>query len=287
MATSNSANRGILYFAKGDEFVKEATISAHRVKSVMPECPIALVADQKPSADCFDDVILDETPFLKQDKARAMQRTPYERTLYLDTDIYLEESVSEMFEIIDKFDVAIRQDGDLIHIPGDENEIVDGVPPGVPEFNAGVILYRDSKSVMDMLEDWESRCLPEHEWDQRSLRPALYHSDVRICPLEHRYNCMYRYDNTVSGSVKVFHGPLLDRERNRVDLDVARDRLNRSTEFRIHRRYMNTVLVDPPIAFTTRLRTQIDHFKEVLREDGIRPTLFRTVRFMLNSIDRA
>ncbi|MBV0925204.1 hypothetical protein KTS45_13445 [Halomicroarcula limicola] len=275
--------RGILYIAKGDEFVQEAIISAQRTKSVMPDCPITLVADHDPTEDCFDRVLLDESPFLKRDKAAAMQRTPYERTLYLDTDIYLEQPVWELFDILDDFDVAIRMAREMAHIPTGGSTTVDGVPPGVPEFNGGVIAYRDTETVMEMLADWASRCLPEHEWDQRTLRPALYHSDVRLCPIQNRYNCMYRFDNKVVGEIKVFHGPLIDRERNSIDTNTAREKLNTTEGFRIHRNYLNTLFVDPPLPLTTKARISVRRFYELFREQGLRETIRRTLQYFSTS----
>lgn len=280
MSERGLTDRGILYFAKGSPFVEEATVSARQTKSVMPDCPITIVADREPADDCFDRVLLDETDFLKRDKPKAMQRTPYERTLYLDTDIYLERPVWELFDILEDFDVAIRPDRNLAHIPKDADAPVDGVPPGVPEFNGGVIAYRDAPSVMEFLADWESRCRPGHDWDQRTLRPALYHSDTRICPLEHRYNCMYQADNTVDGEVKVFHGPLVDRERKRVDIDTARDLINRTDEYRIHRTYMDELLVDHSPPITTRIPILARHFYSVCRERGIGEAARSTLRYL-------
>jgi hypothetical protein len=90
---------------------------------------------------------------------------------------------------------------------------------------------------MDMLEDWERRCCPTDKFDQRSLRPALYRSEVRFTPLPNRYNCQYHWKNVVDGPVKIFHGPLVDRAAKSIDLQEAISKLNRSHEVRLHYRW--------------------------------------------------
>lgn len=244
---------GILYFAKGEEFIEEAKISAQQANSVMPDCQITVVTDQDVTADCFDTVLGDESPFLKRDKARAMQRTPYDKTLYMDTDTYIDQPAWELFDLLDEFDLAVRKNRDCYHIPTGGSEVVAGVPPGVPEFNTGIIPYRDTPAVMEMLADWEERCLQDHDSDQRTFRPALYHSDVRFCTLQNRYNCMYRNDNVVNGEVKIFHGPLVDRDRDHISTVVARQKLNQNTGFRIHRTFSGELFVNPPLPALARL----------------------------------
>jgi hypothetical protein len=221
--------QGLLYFAKGEEFLAEAERSARQAEAVMPEYPIAIVADREPSAGCFDTVIIDDSPFDKRDKPRALQRTPYDQTIYLDTDTYLHDRIDELFEILNPFQLGLRRAREQAHVPADSP-----LPDAFPEFNSGVIAYRSDACVMDMLEDWERRCRASDEFDQRSLRPALYHSDIRFAPLPNRYNCQYHWDNIVEGPVKVFHGPLVDREARKVHVQDAISKLNSTHGVRLH-----------------------------------------------------
>jgi hypothetical protein len=179
-------NQDLLYFAKGETFVAEAERSARQAAKVMPEYPITIVADREPDVDCFDTIIIDKTPFEKRDKPRALQKTPYDRTIYLDTDTYLSDSIVELFDILDEFDLALRCARAQVHVPESSP-----LPDSFPEFNTGVIPYRSTAAMTEMLDDWERRCLPTHDFDQCSLRPALYHSDVRFTPIPNRYNCQY------------------------------------------------------------------------------------------------
>jgi hypothetical protein len=255
-------DQGLLYFAKGKAFVAEAERSARQAAKVMPEYPIAIVADREPNLDCFDTIIIDKTPFEKRDKPRALQKTPYDQTIYLDTDTYLSDSIDDLFDILGEFDLALRRDRDQSHVPEDSS-----LPGSFPEFHAGVISYQSTESVMNMLDDWERRCLPTHDYDQRSLRPALYHSDVRFTPIPNRYNCQYHWDNIVDGSVKVFHGPLVEREVKSIDpkdiinLQDAISKLSESDKVRLHYRRDGTLYVDPPQPFLARVYSMIRHHR--------------------------
>jgi len=266
-------NRGVLYFAKGETFLEEAELSARRVRELMPECPISIVADREPDADCFDDVVIDSSEFLKRDKPRAMRRTPYERTIYLDTDTYLQEPVDDLFDLLDEFDMALRRNKSEIHARDvNDTDPNAGVPEAFPEFNTGVVPYRKTSAVQELFDEWERLCLPDHDADQRSFRPALYGSSVRFTAIPNRYNCMYRNDNFVNKRVRVFHGPLVDRETNEVDLQEAIEKLNRSTRCRLYYVYGNTLFVDPSPPGPLKPWYRASQLWDISRDRGVRTT---------------
>ena len=266
-------SRGLLYFAKGETFIEEATLSARQVRRVMPEVPIAIVADREPDADCFDDVLLDTSAFAKRNKPQAMRRTPYERTIYLDTDTYVQEPIDELFDLLDEFEFAARRNRDESHIPTDRDDDPNaGVSDAFPEFNSGVIPYRSTSAVTDLLEAWERQCLPDHESDQRALRPALYHSSVRFTALPNRYNCIYRNDNVVNKRIKIFHGPLLDRHKNRIELREALRKLNASEACRVYYTYGNTLFVDPSPISPAKLWYRGLQLRDLVSDRGVRET---------------
>lgn len=269
-------NQGLLYLAKGKTFVAEAERSAQQTATVMPEYPITIVADREPNADCFDTVIIDKSSFEKRDKPRALQKTPYDRTIYLDTDTYLTDSIDGLFEILDAFAVGLRRDQGQGHVPEGSQ-----LPKSFPQFNSGVITYQSTKNVMEMFKDWEQRCRPTDEFDQRSLRPALYHSEVRFTPLPNRYNCQYHWKNVVDGPVKVFHGPLIEREAKSIDLQEAISKLNSSHEVRLHYRWGGALFVDPKPPFLTRVSTWI-HL--MARQHGMRGLLARVAEKLFHSL---
>ncbi|WP_103027096.1 putative nucleotide-diphospho-sugar transferase [Salinibacter altiplanensis] len=269
-------NRGLLYLAKGETFVAEAERSAQRTATVMPQHPITIVADREPDADCFDTVIIDRSSFEKRDKPLALQQTPYDRTIYLDTDTYLTDSIDGLFEILDAFDVGLRRDQGQSHVPESSQ-----LPKSFPQFNSGVITYQSTQGVRDMLKDWAQRCRPTDTFDQRSLRPALYHSEVRFTPLPNRYNCQYHWKNVVDGPVKVFHGPLVEREARSILLEEATSKLNSSHDVRLHYKWGGALFVDPTPPFWTRVSTWM---QLIARRHGMQELLARIAKKLLRRL---
>lgn len=257
-------DQGLLYFAKGEQFVAEAERSARRTAAVMPDYPITIVADRAPTADCFDTVVLDESPFDKRDKPQVLQQTPYDRTIYLDTDTYLNDRIDGLFDLLDAFELGLRRSREQAHVPDDSP-----LPEAFPEFNSGVIVYQSTDGVMSMLEDWERRCQASDQFDQRSLRLALYHSDIRFTPLPNRYNCQYHWDNVVEGPVKIFHGPLVDRDAKTLDLQDAISKLDGADGLHLYYTWNEhdveetaTLVVDPTPSLSDRIRL-------ILRQQGV------------------
>jgi hypothetical protein len=260
--------RGILYLAKGEQFRRDVRQAARQVKEVMPNVPISIVTDKDLDDQLFDEVIVDRAEFETSDKPSVLQRTPYDRTIFLDTDIHLHSMIDELFDILNEFDLALVRDHMECNVPSTDQGSTDGVPEAFPELNSGVIAYVDCPEVIEFFKDWERRCHSDHDYDQRSLRPALYHSDVRLTMLPPRYNCLYSVVGCVNGEVKAFHTALGDRDRIAVDTEEAVRKLNAIERPRTYRPYEDTLLVDlapPPL-----LKLWI-----TLQHRGLRETLAR------------
>jgi hypothetical protein len=90
----SSDYRGVLYVATSDEFIEEANSSARSVREVMPDVSIAIVSDRDVKSNVYDFCIkLDSPEYGFGDKILAMKQTPFEKTLYLDADTYVQSSV--------------------------------------------------------------------------------------------------------------------------------------------------------------------------------------------------
>jgi hypothetical protein len=214
--------KGVIYAATGERHVAEALVSARSLKIHMPYLPVTLYTDRALAAADVDDMVefagdgyLSRIPILES--------SPYERTLFLDSDTYVCGDLAGLFALLDDFDIA------LAHAPVRAMYEVEGVPDSFPEFNAGVILYRRSEGVSAALRDWadcfarfqEQRDRGEVRWlrpegkrihthDQGALRAALYRSGLRIATLAPEYNCRFTEPGFVDGPVKILHGRGLD-----------------------------------------------------------------------------
>ena len=97
--------QGVLYIAVGEAYVAEARQSAASVKAVMPDVPVTLITSRPQPGTIFDRVIaITQNDYRSTDRARLLLLSPYERTLFLDTDTYVCAPVDELFTLLEKAD---------------------------------------------------------------------------------------------------------------------------------------------------------------------------------------
>jgi len=87
-------------------------------------------------------------------KLYAILESPYEKTLFLDTDTEIKKPISGMFKLLDKFDIALAP-GPMTQPPLDGDDIMNEVPIEFPELNTGVILYKKTNKMINFLNNWK------------------------------------------------------------------------------------------------------------------------------------
>lgn len=215
----SSPSRGIIYIVTEQKFVDEACLSAASVKRCMPDIPITLFSDVPRSSSLFDQVV----PIVKpthgpEDKILNIAKSPYQETLYLDSDTHMVDDSRELFSLLERFDLA------AVHAPYRAQYQVSEVPDCFPEVNTGVLLIRKSNKTDMLFERWlqvyREDALKPVKWlfpggeswyrhalpNQPSFRRALYESDVRIANVPPEYNCRFPFPGFVHMKVKILHG---------------------------------------------------------------------------------
>jgi hypothetical protein len=259
--------RGILYFAKGDEYVSEAKRSAERAHKLMGY-PITLVTNKQVDAGFFDNIIIDNSEFKKSDKPKILLKSPYEETIFLDTDIWIEQPVDELYSILDQFELAMVKDPKEPHVYyKNRSHPINGVPKSFPEYNTGVLVYKKTPDIMQLLKQWERRCGPNADRDQLSFRTSLYHSDVRYTSLRPEYNCMYRAHNAMNGPVKIFHGKL-EEKLDAISVEDAVETINRNQDHRVSYGYSPYVETIPPRSSIVYIRSKLTYLWVIIRNEG-------------------
>ncbi|XCN73758.1 MAG: hypothetical protein Q3M24_03100 [Candidatus Electrothrix aestuarii] len=226
-------SQGVVYIATGERFVEEALLSASSVQRQMPDVPICLFTDLKSIAEDpppgIDQVILlTEVTRSCRDKIRPLALSPYKKTLFFDTDTYLVEPVYDLFELLDRFDIA------LAHAPDRYQYDLPQLPDCFTELNSGVIAFRNNEEVQGLLALWEKtfqQMLQKDRGsyrDQHSLRDALYRSSVRLYILPQEYNFRTICPNFAGKhcNVKIIHG-------RHADIEQLAQTLNRNIEARV------------------------------------------------------
>ncbi len=226
-------SRGIIYVATGRRFVDEALVSVRSVKKQMPDISIALYTDlpeltSAPPAGVDTVFLLENATNSCRDKIRPLVDSPYEKTLFLDTDTYLCEPVYDVFTMLDRFDIALAQAPDRYQYN------LPDLPDCFTELNSGVIAFRKNERVLALLQRWETTFYQmlekdsQSSRDQHSLRDALYRSSVQffVLPPEYNFRTICPSFAGKHCAVKIIHGRHANIER------VAA-RLNRSQGTRV------------------------------------------------------
>jgi hypothetical protein len=179
--------RGILYVVNGKNYFDAAVRSAMQVARTNSELGIAIISDQEHSGSPFH-----YTASMPKGSHRRKQQylalSPFEETLYLDSDTFVTTRLSDMFEVLKRFDVAgvqVRYREKPMRLRNFKAEI----PAAFPQINTGVLLYKRNAAVFDLFNAW-SECYESGGFkrDQIPFREVLWLSDVRFYTLAPEYN---------------------------------------------------------------------------------------------------
>jgi len=230
---------GYLYVAAGDpKYLQEAEISATSLKAVDPAAHISLITDKPIAGALFDKTIIHPVAFTAW-RAGVAYRTkhiyndsPYEKTLYLDTDTYVYEPCHALFGLLDHFDVCMAA------APADMNEpIIDGKPiTACFPYNAGVVAFKKNARNEFLFRTWHERyekklsegTIRPRESDQAAFMEALIQSESRVYVLPSIWNARLLTYVFLNGSVKIVH----NREGSKEDFEKLRTKLNETTGIR-------------------------------------------------------
>lgn len=276
--------KGVFYIATGEQFVDEAEISAELVRAAMPNIPIAIATDANPEFE-FDEIIDIPSPeYSFSDQISNLHRSPFDKTLHIDTDIYVDSDISELFDLLNRFDIgaAHNHDREAYNLPE--------VPDSFPEYNTGVMVYENDDKFRQFTRSWNEYYAElvseENTQNQPSFRKALFKSPLQIATLTPEYNCMVRYPGHVRNRVKVAHSRLLDIQtpgaEKSVDVVKATNKLNR---YEGHRLY----LPNSQSGVTILHARDAPLYKKAInsiRRRGVKYTVKRGAQFIVNQIRR-
>jgi hypothetical protein len=122
-----------------------------------------------------------------------LPQSPYDWTLYLDTDTALRADIRHIFNLMERFDLAMAH-AHHRHGRPKPRALNTGLPDAFPEFNTGVILYRKSSVVMQLFAEWQAEYreqVNQPRNDQIPMRRRIWLSDVRVATLPPEYNVRY------------------------------------------------------------------------------------------------
>ena len=100
---------GVLFVATGAGYRRLAARAAASVARVSPGLPIDLATDEPVEPGDFATVTLLDDPWFRS-RIDAMAATRFERTLHLDADVLAVADLRDVFEVLDRFDIALAHD---------------------------------------------------------------------------------------------------------------------------------------------------------------------------------
>tara|TARA_R100000008_G_C3568419_1_gene160533 strand:- start:66 stop:818 length:753 start_codon:yes stop_codon:yes gene_type:complete len=184
-------NRGVLYIVFGDNFIKEMLISAESVKKHNPNMHITAFSDKKIKSEFIDKCVQIKVKHLRP-KVDYVHLSPYDETIFLDTDTVVDRDITEMFEILEKYDFAICHD--LARKRKSVSNIIPEyaqIPYSFSEVNPGVMVFKKCQAVDDFFKTWREyfyKYFNGWPYEQPTFRVALWKSKLNFYILPVEYN---------------------------------------------------------------------------------------------------
>src|SRR6266404_4569779 len=109
-ATPQLERQGVVYVATGKKYYDEACISVRSLK-VSNSIRAAIFTDQPRQDPHFDiHVPVKSTGDGFLDKVVNLKASPFEHTLFLDTDTFVWSDLTDLFSLLGNFDLAVAHD---------------------------------------------------------------------------------------------------------------------------------------------------------------------------------
>lgn len=229
--------RGVMYIATGEKYINEANLSSSSIKN-HSDLPTIIWTDSpsKVNSEVFDCVHrINSANNDFGDSIFSLDQTPFEKTLFLDTDTYVCGDISSMFNSLDRFDVIAA------HNPGSRSAKKRGgyradVPEAFPQYNTGVVGFNSTDRVRSLFQLWEKIYQNTKEetklnLNQPAFREALYNSNVRIGTLPSEYNFRIHHQGSVgfaADEVRIVHG------RHPAGLKKIAQEINKEIDMRVY-----------------------------------------------------
>ncbi len=197
MKTNSNTAQGVIYVATGEKYIRSAIRSAWSVRRLCPGLLVHLFSDLElglfaHNGDSpFHSHSLIENPHPRS-KVDYISQSPFAETLFLDTDTEVVVDLREVFTLLEKYDLALTHDC-IRNTP--KTKWKRDLPPSFPEFSSGVMLFRQTPEVVQLLQTWSKNYHAAGFFpDQITLRELLWETELKIGTLPPEYNtCLVKY----------------------------------------------------------------------------------------------
>ncbi len=182
-------DKGVIYVATGADYVDLACASAASLRDSNPGLAVDLFTDDLDAKGLgvFDQV--HAVPLVhRRAKLECLALSRFERTLFLDSDTLVVGELGDVWDVLERFDLALAHDvrraSDLVR---EGLEVV--TPYAFGQMNSGVMLYRQGAVTDAFFAEWARRYhVAGVARDQIILKDMLWQSDIRFYVLPPEFN---------------------------------------------------------------------------------------------------
>lgn len=163
--TDINLSRGVIYIVTGaNKYFEEFIFSATSLKNHCPDIPITIFTDNSEfKANCFDKKVLISNSLQPlQTKCKYLYQSPYEHSLFLDTDTQILQPIYEIFDWLKEYDICVAN-GPMWDRNNPQKLQAYAAPNN---YNTGVIGYRKSAATQRFFELWIERMLSQELGDK-------------------------------------------------------------------------------------------------------------------------
>jgi hypothetical protein len=202
-------NCGVLYIAFGPQYHREAVTSIaslRRFHSDLACCVITETGLEDLPSNVEVLLRKPETKYPLRAKPRFLRESPFDRTLFLDTDTTIVRPIDGLFHLLDRFDIGLHM---LPHYTNHPKYRFLNNP------SSGVVLFRRCDEVNETFGRWLE--LYDQEVDRVGshqsrinadplLIRAIYETQVRLVPLPAAMNFHLEIPNVTASPIHIVHG---------------------------------------------------------------------------------
>lgn len=196
-----------------EPYFKEASKSAESVKEYLGECERILMTPDNYTGNHFTKIIklekrihahwyLDEVRYFGE-----LCKLPYDKIIFLDSDMLLIKDCSDLWRLLDKFDIA------LAHAPTRQTApTIEVLPSSWVEFCTGIMAIRNNSKIKYLFQEWYEMYRNNVDKflnnDQVPLRETLWNTElpIKVATLPPEMNCRFGLCGSAIKSVRILHG---------------------------------------------------------------------------------
>lgn len=202
---STTKTIGVLYLAFGSLYHEEAKASIKSLLEKNPTLSVAVFTDNpyefrnfNPNVTAIYKSSLENSKGKTRVKPTYLIDTPFDRTLYLDTDTRVLGDITKIFNLLNHYDIGVR-------FGGPKSKYNDNLYFH-PQCNSGVVIYEKNEKIYDCFQLWQKLYEEAYQEiektedmhgirDQRYLSIAIALSKVRPCHLgDYLHFIMFGFD---------------------------------------------------------------------------------------------